>query len=130
MKTKNVRLRQKDLHNGKIIYIAHPKHGIETVRVVGKPHMVYHRSILGTDKPRPLGLFIDCVYLELFLGKPLPCHRSLDDMGIMDGKGYNFKRSFSSMKSAKAYIEQTKHCAHYQAYQKRHESMLQEYTSF
>jgi hypothetical protein len=101
MKLKNVRVRLKDLHHGKILYIAEPRCGIEAVQVVGKPK-------IGEYVP---SLFIDVLDNENYknltqLRFERPDNRSLSDMGVY--KQYGYRRTFHKLKHAEAYVARMK----------------------
>lgn len=87
MKLKKARIRTKDLHNGKIIYVASLEHGIDKYTIKGKPYLV--KSVDA--------LFVDVV-------SDWRVHISLQDAGIIDNI-YNDRRTFSSMKQAERYVE-------------------------
>jgi hypothetical protein len=97
MKLKNVRVRLKDLHHGKILYIAEPRCGIEAVQVIGKPKIDKYVS----------SLFIDVLDNENYkdltnLRFERLDNRSLSDMGVY--KQYGYRRTFHKLKQAEAYV--------------------------
>jgi hypothetical protein len=106
MKLKKIRVRLKDIHHGKILYVAHPACGIVRVQVVGKPRVVMLGAVLGLKgSPR---LFIDTIPLDYDwwdCTKTDP--RSLSDMGVYNMYGY--RRTFHTRKQAERYVATMKH---------------------
>jgi hypothetical protein len=105
MKLKKIRVRLKDIHHGKILYVAHPQFGIETVQIVSKPKTIMLGAILGL-KGSPT-LFIDIIPLDYaWWDRTKTDSRSLSDMGVYSMYGY--RRTFHTRKQAEQYVERFK----------------------
>ena len=92
MKIKKTRVRLKDIHDGAILYIAHPWYGIEKVVVVGKPFVSEYSGYL----------FIKGH--TIYDGKEYDNSYSLSDMGVTISNPYNGQRTFKKLKQAEAYV--------------------------
>jgi hypothetical protein len=92
MKIKNTRVRLKDIHDGAILYIAHPWYGIVKVMVIGKPRL---ESSIGS-------LFIKV--RSISSNTSYETQRSLRDMGVTISVPYNGRRTFKKLKQAEAYV--------------------------
>lgn len=90
MKTKNVKVRLKDVKAGLTMYVSHPVYGIEKFVVIGRPFQV-----------GSIGLFVDVKisYGDNFESGNYINDRSLSDMGITSL--YNDRRTFFKLKHAK-----------------------------
>tara|TARA_B100002019_G_scaffold281742_1_gene286153 strand:+ start:2459 stop:2821 length:363 start_codon:yes stop_codon:yes gene_type:complete len=112
MKTKNSKIKLKDIHHGLILYIAHPVCGIEKCIVLSKP-----------DKEN----FVDVVNLygedEDYSDK-WRVKRSLRDMGVVDH--YNWRRTFRKRKQAESYVERIKNDPPFKKYWQKHLKNCQE----
>lgn len=86
MKTKNVKVRLKDIKQGVTVYVAHPVYGIEKLLVDSKPYM----------HPTVKSLFIRTV---TEYGKSTD---SLRDMGVYGY--YNGRRTFFKLKQAEEWM--------------------------
>lgn len=95
MKTKNVKVRIKDIKHGRIIYTAHPFFGIDKTIVKSKPYMV-----------KGIGLFYNCI--KVYDDYNCDSSTSLCDNGIMSGESYNDRRSFFKEKQAIEYMNKMK----------------------
>lgn len=96
---KNTRIRIADVKHGLVFYTAHHKHGIEgPFYVLGKPCKA---TVSGREN------FIN-VKVQGHKGRLWQQQRSLDDAGILPGRGFNTRRSFRKLSQAKAYIESGK----------------------
>lgn len=87
MKTKNVRLRLKDIKHGVVFYVSHPVYGISKNIALGKPYL------------NAIGYFVNCLII-FDDGESYKDSRSLGDAGIMPGESYNHRRSFRKLKQA------------------------------
>lgn len=102
MKTKNTRVRLKDIKQGRIIYIASGEFEyIDIYLIKSKPFLKYS----------DLGLFVkahrisDNGNLSEYYDDNCPsCHKSLRDMGVLNNT-YNDKKTFFKLKQAQAYIK-------------------------
>lgn len=95
MKTKNTRVRVKDIKSGRIIYTAHPFFGIRKTIVKSRPYMV-----------KGIGLFYDCV--EVFEDFQCKSESSIDGDGINSGDSSNTIKSFFKEKQAIEYMNKMK----------------------
>ena len=91
MKTKNVKVRVKDIKQGVTIYIAHPVYGIEKVEVTSKPYINKHTKLL----------FMRFRTICETWGEYEGTH-SLWDAGITST--YNDRRSFFKLKHAEEWV--------------------------
>ena len=99
MKLKKIRVRLKDIHHGKILYVAHPQFGIVTVKIVSKPYAI---RVGGLPT-----LFIETIPLDYdWWDKTKTDSRSLSDMGVYNMYGY--RRTFHTRKQAEQYIARFK----------------------
>ena len=113
MKLKKIRVRLKDLHHGKILYVAEPLCGIEKIQIVGRPKTIMLGAILGL-KGHP-ALFIDTIPLDYEWWDKLNVDsRSLSDMGVYNAYGY--RRTFHTMKQAQQYVARIKDTKEFKAY--------------
>ena len=87
MKTKNTRVRVKDVRQGRVVYIAHPVYGIRREVIASIPYI-----------EKGIGLFVKCVSKYSF-AKTF----SLGDAGITKGDSYNGRRTFFKLKHAEAW---------------------------
>ncbi|MBF84513.1 MAG: hypothetical protein CL489_08570 [Acidobacteria bacterium] len=93
MKTKNVRIRLKDIRKGKTVYIAHPKFGVVRAIINSKPFM-----------NRDIGLFVHVLEEnEYFEGGYYETTKSLSDMGVYNV--YNYRRTFHNHEQAERYVD-------------------------
>lgn len=97
MKLKKIRVRLKDIHHGKILYVAHPTFGIEVVQIAGKP---FKHETLGS-------LFIKVTNNYTDRGFEWTQTRSLKDMGVCNAYGY--RRTFHTRKQAERYVDAMKY---------------------
>ena len=88
MKTKNVRVRVKDIKQGVTIYIAHPAYGIEEAVVVTRPYVSHFTGYLLFD-----------VYTKYGYNS-----ESVGDAGITSGDSYNYRRTFFKRKHAEEWV--------------------------
>lgn len=94
MKTKNVKVRLKDIKVGRRIFTAHPLLGIDEWWVVSKPYLTTSCGLL----------FVESETVSLFNNKETYVRaRSLGDAGIVE-RGINWRRSFFKRKHAEAYV--------------------------
>lgn len=106
MKTKNVKVKFKDIKQGVTLYISHPVYGIERLTVVGKPY--YHKTVRS---------FFVTVVQHYDMGN-YKTERSLNDMGVTST--YNDRRTFFKLKHAEEWAKtwstdkgfQQRHAAH------------------
>ena len=109
MKTKNTRVRAKDIKQGVTIYVSHPVYGIEKRLIESKPYTNKHTG----------SLFVDSItQYETWDFKD---NFSLNDAGISPGKGYNGRRSFFKLKHAEEWARKMKTDPAFSAQQARHE---------
>ena len=92
MGLKNIRVREKDIKSGKIIYVAHPFFGIEKFTVISKPYPIW--SFMG----HLIGMFFK---VNSKYGAE---YKSISDCGI-SSLTYNHRRTFFKLKQAEAYAE-------------------------
>lgn len=106
MKLKKIRVRLKDIHHGKVLYVAHPEFGIDVVTIVGKPYL--NKAIHS--------LFISTATQINWIDKETTHirDRSLSDMGVY--KLYGYRRTFHTRRQAQQYVERTRNCPHFQEY--------------
>ena len=95
MKTKNTRVRVKDIKSGRIIYTAHPFFGIRKTIVKSRPYTV-----------KGIGLFYDCV--EVYETGYYNSKSSINDDGINSGNSRNDRKSFFKEKQAIEYMNKMK----------------------
>ena len=95
MKTKNTRVRIKDIKSGAIIYTAHPFFGIRKTVVKSRPYQYMD-----------IGLFYDCV--SHYDGGSFASKASISDDGIGHGDSYNDRKSFFKEKQAIDYMNKMK----------------------
>jgi len=115
MKTKNTKVRIKDLHHGAIIYRSHPVYGIEQIIVRGKPYV-----------EKDIGLFCNC---DTVLGNGYVIKNdsfSLNDAGITSGDSYNYRRTFKKRKQAEAWANKMRHDKGFIKWQEWHERVILE----
>lgn len=104
MKTKNVRIKLKDIRKGKVVYIGHPKFGIQKVIILSKPDNEF---------------FINCLEENEFCeGGYLERNRSLIDMGVVNP--YNYRRTFHNETQARRYVNKFKYDQKFISYWNRH----------
>lgn len=110
MKTKNVKIKLKDVKAGVVGYVSHPVYGIEKVEFLGRPL-------------RGRGLFVDCK-VTVCLGTDAEFSfvddRSIRDMGIVDS--YNGRRTFFKLKHAQAWAKKWATSEKFQADHAEHEA--------
>ena len=94
MKTKNTRVRVRDIKQGVMIHTAHPVYGISSYLVVSRPYMV-----------EGIGLFMKVKRKCSIYGKTYVTERSLNDAGITPGNSYNGRRTFFKLKHAEAWVK-------------------------
>ncbi len=96
MKTKNTRVRVKDIKQGVVVYKSHPVYGIQKLEILGKPFVnpmtgsLFAKAVIAYDTWSNEDTF------------------SLCDSGISSGSGYNFKRSFFKLKHAEEWARKMK----------------------
>lgn len=95
MKTKNTRVRVKDIKHGAIIYTAHPFFGIRKSVVKSRPYM-----------EKGIGLFFK-VFVSGKYGS-YESSESVSDSGISSGNSYNDRKSFFKEKQAIEYANKMK----------------------
>lgn len=94
MRTKNVKVKLKDVKAGVTMYVSHPVYGIEKHIVLGKPFLCEHTKSLFVQ--------VRSSYGEGFLIGNNIDTRSLSDMGITSL--YNDRRTFFKLKHAEEWI--------------------------
>lgn len=95
MKTKNTRVRIKDIKAGAIIYTAHPFFGIEKAIVKSRPYM-----------NKGIGLFFKT---KVIYGEDsYDSANSVCDAGINSGDSYNDRKTFFKEKQAIEYANKMK----------------------
>lgn len=92
MKTKNTRVRVKDIKHGAVLYTAHPFFGIRKTTVKSKPYM-----------ERGIGLFFKVVRHHDD-GASYISSASVGDAGINQGNSRNDRKTFFKEKQAIEYI--------------------------
>lgn len=113
MKTKNSKIKLKDIHHGLVLYIAHPACGIEKCIVLSKPdkeNFVEVVNFYGEDEN----------YSDKWRVK-----RSLRDMGVINP--YNWRRTFRKLKQAEVYVERFKNDPHFKNDWQKHLYIMDEY---
>lgn len=110
MKTKNVKVRIKDVKQGKILYISHPFYGIDKVTVVSRPYVSKHTGFLFFDIRTSYGT----------------TSKSICDAGISPGEGYNNRRTFFKRKHAEEYQNRMKDDPKVIAVHLRHEQSIRD----
>lgn len=116
MKTKNVKVKPKDLKQGVTIYTAHPLYGIEHRVVMSKP---YIRNGIGL-----------CCNSITFIGdRTYDDHFFLEDCGIYDLSitddcdSYNSRRTFFKLKHAEEWVRKWSESEVFKTKQQRHEEL-------
>jgi len=117
MKIKNVRVREKDIKSGKIIYVDHPFYGIEKLTVLSRPYPI--RSSI-TDSL--IGMFFD-VRTEYDLD-----YKSVRDCGIASHT-YNDRRTFFKLKQAEAYVEMMSNSKSVVIRHHKHEALCEDFNN-
>ena len=92
MKTKNVRVRVKDIKQGVQIFRSHPFFGVEEIQVKSRP---YNSSLVGSLFAKSASKYGDDTF-------------SLSDAGIMNGESYNDRRTFFKRKQAEEWAKKMK----------------------
>lgn len=108
MKTKNVKVRVKDIRAGVTIYTAHPVYGIRLSVVASKPFM--HMGI---------GLFYKAK-VTCKSGSYVTDNSICDD-GITKGESYNYRRTFFKLKHAERWAKKMRTDPGFITQQRRHE---------
>lgn len=127
MKLKKIRVRLKDIHHGKILYVAHPAFGVETVQIVGKPKIIMVGGVLGLKGYT--SLFIDTIPLDYdWWDKTHVDSRSLSDMGIYNMYGY--RRTFHTLKQAEQYVARFKHDPVFLHHWRQHVADCNDYSDY
>lgn len=109
MKTKNVKVRAKDVKHGVTIYTAHPVYGIDSYVVLGKPYINKHTH----------SLFVKVLVRSSIGNHSYQTTKSLCDEGITST--YNDRRSFFKLKHAEEWMRKWKDDKGFQKRQKEHE---------
>jgi hypothetical protein len=108
MKTKNCKVRTKDIRAGVTIYTGHPVYGIRTCVVTSKPYM-----------ERGIGLFFKSKVRSEY-GDYISSHSICDD-GIKKGESYNYRRTFFKLKQAKEWCKKMRTDPGFIKNQQKHE---------
>lgn len=114
MKTKNVKVKLKDVRAGVTAYVSHPIYGIRRIQFRGVPYM-----------EKRIGLFVptreENQYAEngFYEGTS-----SLDDMGITSQ--YNDRRTFFKLKHAEAWADKWKNDPGFIKRHARHEQLCED----
>lgn len=111
MKTKNVRVRTKDLYYGMVVYVSHPVYGIREYQIVGKPYI----SKLTRAAFVEVGSMNSNGYRHAM---------SLDDAGIPQGESYNHRRTFRKYKHAEEWAKKMRNDKGFVAAQEKHEQFM------
>jgi hypothetical protein len=115
MKTKNVRVRAKDIKQGVRIFISHPFFGVEELLVAGRPYVSKYSGFI----------FVKAV-TEYSQGHEF----SLDDAGISAGESYNDRRSFFKRKHAEDWAAKMSKDPHVIDRHERHLDLCNELSGF
>lgn len=104
MKTKNCRVRLKDIKQGRIIYVASPEfNSINVYLIKSKPFLVDLRySFELFIKAHPIK--DDGKLWDYYDASCISCQNSLRDMGVVSNT-YNDRKTFFKRKHAEAYIK-------------------------
>ena len=119
MKTKNVKVKLKDLKQGKIFYTAHPVYGIDTWVCQGKPK-IYNHKVTNYKS-----LFVPAS--SIYDGKICPVEefgQSAEDTGITST--YNDRRTFRKKKQAEAWMKKWEKDKGFQERHARHEALIED----
>ena len=119
MKTKNVKVKLKDLKQGKVFYTAHPVYGIDTWVCQGKPKIYHHKVTNHKSLFVPASSIYDG---EIYPVEEFGC--STEDAGITST--YNDRRTFSKKKQAEAWMEKWKKDKGFQERHARHEALTED----
>jgi hypothetical protein len=111
MKTKNVKVRVKDIKAGVAIYTSHPIYGIESSVVVGKPFMI-----------SGIGLFYKVKVTSKY--GDYRTEHSICDSGIKKGESYNYRRTFFKLKHAEEWAKKMLTDKGFIKQQQRHENSM------
>lgn len=114
MKTKNVKVKVKDVKQGRIIYTAHPVYGIVKRLITSEPYMV-----------AGIGLFAKCK--TFYNIESYDDHFSLCDSGITSGNSYNGRRSFFKLKQAEEWMNKWKNDKGFIAQHQDHVSVMDDW---
>lgn len=111
MKTKNCKVRTKDIKAGVTIYIAHPVYGIEQAVVTTRPYMV-----------SDIGLFFNAKARSQY--GDYNTEHSICDAGIKKGESYNYRRTFFKLKQAEEWCKKIITDPRFIKQRNRHESLM------
>ena len=109
MKTKNTRVRVKDIKQGITIYVSHPVYGIDKHLIASKPYISKYVGSLFADS------------IKQYETWDFKDNFSLRDAGISPGEGYNGRRSFFKLKHAEEWARKMKTDPAFSARHDRHE---------
>ena len=109
MKTKNTRVRVKDIKQGITIYVSHPVYGIDKHLIASKPYISKYVGSLFADS------------IKQYETWDFKDNFSLRDAGISPGEGYNGRRSFFKLKHAKEWARKMATDPAFSVQQVRHE---------
>ncbi len=101
MKTKNCRVRVKDVKAGAVFYRSHPVFGIEEIHILGRPAMVQGIGLFAPAEGRREGF-------------------SLDDAGVTPGESSNYRRTFFKRKHAEEWARKMRDDPQFQAHHEEH----------
>tara|TARA_B100000700_G_C14978708_1_gene825221 strand:- start:285 stop:677 length:393 start_codon:yes stop_codon:yes gene_type:complete len=101
MKTKNVRIRLKDIRKGKSVYVAHPRFGVTRLIIMSKPYM-----------EKDFGLFVKVLEENKYFDSGYyETTKSLSDMGVYNI--YSYRRTFHNEEQAERYVNRFKGDKHF-----------------
>lgn len=114
MKTKNVKVRVKDIKAGVTVYTAHPVYGIEKSVVINKPFMI-----------KGSGLFFKVNSISKY--GDYETEHSICDAGIKKGESYNYRRTFFKLKHAEEWAKKMLTDKGFIKQQQRHDSHMKDF---
>lgn len=122
MKTKNVKVRLKDITSGRIVYTAHPVYGIMKTRLLSRP--IPGSSMLSSVYFKESNCWVMSQYIfdNGFISEP--SRHSLADMGITSQ--YNDRRTFFKLKQAEEWMNKWKTDKGFIQRHKEHEDLCRD----
>ena len=115
MKTKNTRVRIKDIKQGVTIYTSHPVYGIEKRFLLSKPF----KSASGISN-----------FCKQHTEHVFNSDFSLRDAGVTKGESYNYRRSFFKRKHAEEWARKMKNDKGFIKHHQKHLDSMEIFGSF
>jgi len=114
MKTKNCKVKTKDIRAGVTIYTAHPVYGIRTSVVMSRPFM-----------NKGIGLFYKAKIMSEYGN--YATNNSICDDGIKKGDSYNYRRTFFKLKHAEEWAKKMRTDKGFIRNHQRHVNSMKDY---